>query len=123
MTVDRKKEFLIKICLPLKRGILLLVLVLYALLTLLSILKRYSRSSPPEVFCKKGVLRNFTGKHLCQSLFFNKVAGLFLEISQNPQENTFFIEHLWWLLLILRRLTFKCFEKVVGFSIPSSFTE
>ena len=38
-----------------------------------------SRSSRPEVFCKKGVLRNvtkFTGKHLCQSLFFNKVAGL-----------------------------------------------
>ena len=37
------------------------------------------RSSRPEVFCKKGVLRNFTkftGKHLCQSLFFNKVAGL-----------------------------------------------
>ena len=31
-----------------------------------------------EVFCRKGVLRNFakfTGKHLCQSLFFNKVAG------------------------------------------------
>ena len=30
------------------------------------------------VFCKKGVLKNFakfTGKHLCQSLFFNKVAG------------------------------------------------
>ena len=37
------------------------------------------RSSRPEVFCKKGVLKNyveFTGKHLCQSLFFNKVAGL-----------------------------------------------
>ena len=37
------------------------------------------RSSRPEVFCKKGVLRNFTkfsGKHLCQNLFFNKVAGL-----------------------------------------------
>ena len=37
------------------------------------------RSSCPEVFCKKGVLGNFakfTGKHLCQSLFFNKVAGL-----------------------------------------------
>ena len=35
-----------------------------------------SRSSRPEVFCKKGVLRNltkFTEKHLCQSLFFNKV--------------------------------------------------
>ena len=31
------------------------------------------------VFCKKGILRNFakfTGKHLCQSLFFNKVAGV-----------------------------------------------
>ena len=38
-----------------------------------------TRSSPPEVFCKKDVLRNFaksTVKHLCQSLFFNKVAGL-----------------------------------------------
>ena len=38
-----------------------------------------NRNSRPEVFCKKGVLRNFakfTGKHLCQSLFFNKVAGL-----------------------------------------------
>ena len=37
------------------------------------------RSSHPEVFCKKDVLRSFaklTGKHLCQSLFFNKVAGL-----------------------------------------------
>ena len=37
------------------------------------------RSSRTEVFCKKGVLRNFakfTGKHLCQCLFFNKVAGL-----------------------------------------------
>ena len=72
-------------------------------------------SSRPEVFCKKGVLRNFTkftGKHLCQSLFFNKVAGQacnfikketlaqvfpceFCEISKN----IFFIEHLWWLFL------------------------
>ena len=37
------------------------------------------RSSHPEVFCKKGILRNFakfTGKNLSQSLFFNKVAGL-----------------------------------------------
>ena len=49
------------------------------------------RSSRPEVFCKKSVLRNlakFAGKHLCQSLFFNKVAGLrlfsceFYEISK-----------------------------------------
>ena len=32
-----------------------------------------------KVFCKNGVLRNFTkftGKHMCQSLFFNKGAGL-----------------------------------------------
>ena len=37
------------------------------------------RSSHREVFCKKVALRNFakfTGKHLCHSLFFNKVAGL-----------------------------------------------
>ena len=40
-----------------------------------------SRSSRPEVFCKKGVFRKFTkftGKLLCQSLFFNKIAGLAL---------------------------------------------
>ena len=38
-----------------------------------------SRGSLPKVFCKRCVLRNltkFTGKHLRQSLFFNKVAGL-----------------------------------------------
>ena len=37
------------------------------------------REAAPEVFCKTGVIRNFaqfTGKHLCQSLFFNKVGGL-----------------------------------------------
>ena len=38
------------------------------------------RGSRLEEFCKKVVLRNFakfTGKHLCQSIFFlNKVAGL-----------------------------------------------
>ena len=35
------------------------------------------RSSRPEMFGKEGVFRNFakfTGEHLCQSLFFNKVA-------------------------------------------------
>ena len=38
-----------------------------------------NRSSRSKVFCKKNVLQNFakfTGKHLCQSFFFNKVAGL-----------------------------------------------
>ena len=42
MIVDGKKEFLKKVGLPLKRRMLLLVLVLYALLTLGSILNRYS---------------------------------------------------------------------------------
>ena len=33
-------------------------------------------SSRPEIFYKKGVIKNFakfTGKHLCQSLFLNKI--------------------------------------------------
>ena len=53
-------------------------------------------SSCPEVFCKKNVLRNFgkfTGKHLCQNLFLNKVAGLrpvFSCESCEISENTFF---------------------------------
>ena len=74
------------------------------------------RSSRSEVFCKKGVLRNFAkfiGKRLCQSLFFDKVAGLrpatllkkrlwhrrfpvtFAKFLRTP----FLTEHLWWLLL------------------------
>ena len=63
------------------------------------------RSSRPEVFCKKGALKNmakFTGKRHCRSLFFNRVAGLkqvfsceFCEVFKD----TFFIEHFWWLLL------------------------
>ena len=39
----------------------------------------HNRSSHQRCSIKKGVLRNFakfTRKHLCQSLFFNKVAGL-----------------------------------------------
>ena len=39
----------------------------------------FYRSSHPEVFCKKRALGNFakfTGKHLCQDLFFDKIAGL-----------------------------------------------
>ena len=45
------------------------------------------RSSHQRYSVKKGVLRNFakfTGKHLCQSLFFNKVGG-----------GAFFTEHVW----------------------------
>ena len=59
----------------------------------------YHQKQPPGVFLRKGVLGNsakFTGKHLCQSLFFNKVAGLrlwdcgtgvFLWILRNFQEH------------------------------------
>ena len=39
------------------------------------------QSTRPEVFCKKIFLKNlakYAGIHLCQNLFFNKVAGLFL---------------------------------------------
>ena len=53
----------------------------------------YDQKQPPEVFYKKVVLRSFTkftGKHLCQSLFLNKVAGL-----EASELNTFFTEHLW----------------------------
>ena len=74
------------------------------------------RSSRPDVFCKKGVLKNLTkltGKHRCQSVFFNKVTGLrpatlskkrlwhrcfpvnFVKFLRTP----LFIEHLWWLPL------------------------
>ena len=37
------------------------------------------KKQPPELFYKKGVLKNFTkfpGKYLCQDLFFDKVADL-----------------------------------------------
>ena len=91
-----------------------------------------SRSSRPEMLCKKGVLRKFakfTGQHLCQSLFFNKFAGLrpatllkkrpwhrwfpvnFVKFLRTP----FFKEDFWWLLLWIKYcisflffLTFSC---------------
>ena len=62
-----------------------------------------TRSSRPEVFCKKGVLRNlakFTAKHLCQSLLYNKVAGMrlwhrcFLVNFVKFLRSSFFIERL-----------------------------
>ena len=74
------------------------------------------RSTCPEVFSKKAVLRNFpklTGKHLCWSPFFNKIAGLrpasllkkrlkhrcFTVNFEKFLKTPFFSEHLWWLLL------------------------
>ena len=66
------------------------------------------------MFCKNDVLRNFpkfTAKHLCQSLFFNKVADLRLLLKKKlwhrcfpvnfgkSLRTPFLTEHLWWLLL------------------------
>ena len=50
-------------------------------ITLKTSYKRFTwhQKMPPEVFWKKGLLKNFTkftGKRLCWSLFFNEVAGL-----------------------------------------------
>ena len=66
------------------------------------------RSSRPEVFCKKRVLRNLTkitGKHLCQSLFLRPYAYSFFKKQTlthvfscefcQISKNTFFTEHLW----------------------------
>ena len=77
----------------------------------------WHRSSRPEVFCEKDVLRKFakfTGKHMCQSLFFDKVAGLrpatllkkrlwhwcFPVNLTKFLRTPFYIENLWWLLLL-----------------------
>ena len=73
-------------------------------------------SSRPEVFCRKGVLRNFaklTGKHLSQSLLFTKAASLRPATLLEKRlwrrcfpvnfvkflRTLFFTEHLRWLLL------------------------
>ena len=48
------------------------------------------KNNRPEVFCKKDVLKNFekfTEKHLCQNLFFNKVAGLRSQASRALETN------------------------------------
>ena len=51
------------------------------------VLKNYMQEHPPEVFCEKDVYKNsanFTGKHLCWSLFFNKPATLLKRDSNTP---------------------------------------
>ena len=67
----------------------------------------YGKSeAAPRSSVRKGVLRNFekfTGKHLCQSFFFNKVAGLrhrcFPVNFRKFLRTHFLTEQLWWLLL------------------------
>ena len=86
----------------------------------------FVRSSRPKMFCK-GVLRNFAkfkGKHLRQSFFFNKVAGLsranllkeklwhrfFLVNFAKFLRTPFLTEHVSWLLLF-------CFHKIIKISL------
>ena len=81
-------------------------------------LMRSFRRSRPEVFCQKGVLGNcakFTGKHMRQYLFLNKVPGLrpatifkkrlldryFPVNFAKILRSLFYVKHLWWLLLYL----------------------
>ena len=51
-----------------------------------------NKNSYPEVFCKEVVLENFTkftGKHMFQSLFFDKVAGLRLATNKKTLAQVF----------------------------------
>ena len=61
------------------------------------------RSSCPEVFCKKDVLRNFakfTGKHLYQNSFLIKLQPRCFPVNSAKFLRTpFFKKHLRWLLL------------------------
>ena len=83
------------------------------------------QESCPDVFCKKGVLRNFAkfpGKQLCQRFFFNKVAGLgplikkslwhkcFLVNFAKFPRTSFFTEHLRWLLL--NKVGYQCLNLI-----------
>ena len=84
------------------------------------------RSSHQKCSMKKGVLENFlefTGKHLWQSLFFNKVAGLvqvfsceFCKISRN----TSFTEHLRTTASVGRKNYFNVLVNWVA--VPGAFS-
>ena len=72
----------------------------------------------------KGVLRNFakfTGKHLCQSLFFNKVAG-WGKLGSCYSKSTRYKRFLNWHKIVKKVVTVKTPFFVVGpFSTPHSF--
>ena len=97
------------------------------------------RSSHPVVLNKKDVLRNFakfTEKHLCESLVLNKVAGQacnFIKKQTLAQvlscelceisKNTFFKEHLRWLLLLWSKAEIRCSKieaKIKTISVKTS---
>ena len=63
----------------------------YTYYFLIIIFKKQQQSPRGVLFCKKGALGNFikfTGKHLCQSLFFNKVAALSLQLYLKKDSGT-----------------------------------
>ena len=73
-------------------------------------------SNHAEVFCKRDVLSNFakfTGNHLCQSLFFDKVGGLPFQSAISIKLQSKFIEtkllHGRPATLLKNRLRHRCF--------------
>ena len=86
----------------LKKEVMLILLIYYCWDSIAEKInsRRKYRGTHAEVFCNKGVLRNFakfTGKHLCESLVFNKVAGL------RPT-------------LLKKRLWHRCFPEAFNFT-------
>ena len=84
--------------------------------------KKSFKSSCPQVFCKKGVLGNFakfTGKHLCQSLFFNKVAGLRPVDFATFLRTLFLTEQLWWLHLNFVGYSLFCNKQPANKQFPT----
>ena len=96
----------------------------------------YHQKQPLDVFCKKVVLKNFvqfTGKHLYQSLFFNKVACVasnFIKKETRSQvfscefceifKKTYFEEH----LQTATSVTFNTLEtwEAQGYNLMFDFT-
>ena len=76
----------------------------------------FLQKQSPEVFCKKGGLKNFTKftrKHLCPSLFFNKVAGL--SKAWTRYSNAKLIKNISNLLVTLLRFCFRKQPKKLNF--------
>ena len=76
------------------------------------------RSSHQRCSIIQGVLRNFakyTGKYLCQSLFFKKeaLAQVFSCVSCEISKNTIFTEHLWMTIAITNVVRFTQISSVV----------
>ena len=68
-----------------------------------------SRSSHRRCSVRNGVLRNFanfTGKHLCQSLFFNKVTGLRPQVTPSVAAS-----EKYFVLKYLQTIAFSFYQK------------